>query len=69
MQDAEDLLDQKDVDKQVMQESRHGGRRARGGRTKARCCGTCGKPGHNARTCQDAVELSDSAASDVIVVN
>jgi hypothetical protein len=28
----------------------------------------CGKPGHNARTCQEAGELSDSAASDVIVV-
>jgi hypothetical protein len=69
VQDAEDLLDQKAVDEQVMQETRQGGGRARGGRTKIRCCGVCGKPGHNARTCQEAVESSDSAASDVIVVD
>ncbi len=36
--------------------------------TKVRCCGVCSKPGHNARTCQEAVEASDSAASDVIIV-
>ncbi len=42
---------------------------AGGGRTKVRCCGVCGKPGYNARTCQEAVEASDLAASDVIVVS
>ena len=69
MQDAEDLLDQKAVDEQVMQENCHGGSRAGGARTKARCCGVCGKPGHNARTCQEVVESSDSAVSNVIIVN
>jgi hypothetical protein len=69
VQDAEDLLDQKAVDEQVMQENRQGGGRAGGARTKARCCGVCGKPGHNARTCQEAVESSDSATSDVIIVD
>ena len=39
-----------------------------GGRTKVRCCSVCGKPGHNARTCQEVAEESDSAASDVIIV-
>ena len=41
---------------------------ARGGRTRVRWYGVCGKPGHNARTCQEAAEASDSAASDVIIV-
>ena len=37
--------------------------------TKVRCCSVCGKPGHNARTCQEAAEGSDSAVSDVIIVS
>jgi hypothetical protein len=69
VQDAEDLLDQKAVDEQVMQENRQGGSRGGGARTKVRCCGVCGKPGHNARTCQEVVESSDSSTSDVIIVD
>ena len=69
IQDAQDVLDQKAVDEQVMQENRQGGRRAGGARTKARCCGVCGKPGHNARTCKEAAESSDSSKSSVIVVD
>ncbi len=41
---------------------------ARGGRTKVRCYSVCGKPGHNARTCQEVAEASDSAVSNVIIV-
>ena len=41
---------------------------AGGGRTRVRCCGVCGKPGHNARTSQEVAEASDSAVSDVIIV-
>ena len=52
-----------------MQETRQGVGRTRGACTKARCCGICGKPGHNARTCQEDVELSDSSISDEIVVD
>jgi DDE superfamily endonuclease/Psq-like protein len=69
VQDAEDLLDQKAVDEQVMQENRRGSGCGLGARTKARCCGVCGKPGHNARTCQEVAESSDSAVSNVIIVN
>lgn len=68
IQDAEDLLDQKAVNDQVTQETQLGGGSVRGGRTKLRCYGLCGKPGHNSRTCKEAVELSDSTASDTIVV-
>ena len=59
VQDAKDLLDQKAVDKQVMQENRQGDRSAGRGYTKARCCGVCGKLGHNARICKDGAELSN----------
>ncbi len=69
IQEAEDLLDQKAVDEQVMQENRQGSRRVGGARTKARCCGVCGKPGHNARICREAIESSDSSISSVIIVD
>ena len=42
---------------------------AGGPRTKVRRCGVCGKPGYNARTCQKAVEPSESSVSDVIIVS
>ena len=37
-------------------------------RTRVRYCGVYGKPGHNARMCQEVAEGSDSAVSDVIIV-
>jgi hypothetical protein len=68
VQDAEDLIEPKAVNEQVKEENRQKGGRTRGGHMKARCCGTCGKPGHNMRTCQEGAESSDSADSNVIVV-
>jgi hypothetical protein len=69
VQDANGLLDQKAVGGEVVEETQQVGDGAGRVRTKIRCCGVCGKPGHNARTCQEAVEFSDSAASDVIIVS
>ena len=51
-----------------VQEMQPEGSSARGGRTKVRYCGVCGKPSYNARTCQEVAEASDSAVSDVIIV-
>jgi hypothetical protein len=68
VQDAHDLLDQKAVGGEGVPETQPDGSGAGGGRTKVRCCSVCGKPGHNARTCQEIAESSDSAVSDVIVV-
>jgi DDE superfamily endonuclease/helix-turn-helix, Psq domain len=68
LQDAMDLLGQSTMGGEGVQETQLDGSGAGGGRTKVRCCGVCGKPGHNARTCQEAAEASDSAASDVIIV-
>ena len=39
-----------------------------GGRMKVRCYSVCGKPSYNARTCQEVAEVSDLAASDIIIV-
>jgi hypothetical protein len=69
VQDAQDLLDQRAVGKGVVQETQPDGSGTGGARAKVRRCGTCGKPGHNARTCQEAVEVADTAISDVIVVS
>ena len=54
--------------REAVQETQAGGSGTGGGRTRVRCCGVCGKPGHNARTCQEAAEASDLAVSDVIIV-
>ena len=68
VQEAQDLLDQKAVGEQLAQETRQSGGGAGGSRTKIRCCGVCGKPGHNARTCKEAAESSDSSVSDSVIV-
>ena len=68
VQDTYDLLDQKAVVREVAQEKEQDGGSIGGARTKVQCCSVYGKPGHNARTCQEAIEASDSAVSDVIVV-
>jgi hypothetical protein len=68
VEDAKDLLDQKAIVGEVAQEMQPDGGGIGGARTKVRCCGVCGKPGYNARTCQEVAEASDSAVSDIIVV-
>ena len=54
VQDAKDLLDQKAVVREVVQEKKLDSGSAGGARTKVRCCSVCGKPGYTARTCQEA---------------
>jgi hypothetical protein len=68
VQDAKDLLDQKAVAGEVAQEIQLEVGGVGGTRAKVRCCGVCGKPGHNARTCQEVVEGSDSSVSDVTLI-
>jgi hypothetical protein len=69
LQDAMDLLGPGAVGGEGAQETQADGCGAGGVRTKVRCCGVCGKPGHNARTCQEVAKVSDSAASDVNIVD
>jgi hypothetical protein len=69
IQDAQDLLDQKDMDNQIKKEERQSVGRGRSARTKAPRCGNYGKPGHNVCTCQRAGEMSDVSTSDIIIVD
>ena len=69
VQDAQEVLGQGAVGGEGVQEMQPEGGGAGGVRTRVRCCGVCGKPGHNARTCQEVAEASDSAVSDVIIVS
>ena len=68
VQDAKDQLAEKAGVGEVTQEKEQDSSSVGGVRTKVRCYSVCGKPGHNARTCQEAGESSDSAASNVIIV-
>jgi hypothetical protein len=68
VQDSKDLVGQKAVGGEGEQEMQLDGGGTGGVRTRVRCCSVCGKPGHNARTCQEVAEASNSAISDIIIV-
>jgi hypothetical protein len=69
IQEAQDFLDQKAVEKQLQLETTQGGRSVSGTGKKTRYCRVCGKPGHNARTCKKALESINLSFSDVIIVS
>jgi hypothetical protein len=60
------LHDQNEVEDQIRQEERRARGRKPRDETKGRRCGVCGKPGHNARTCQIDVEASNEERSNEI---
>ena len=64
IQEGQDLIDQMDVSMQVLAEASRSGsqRRSRGPRVLH--CGTCGKTGHNARTCQEEIKASGNEYSN-----
>ena len=64
VRDAQDVIDQRDIDQQLEQERRTSGGRKKWGEPSQRRCGTCGKPGHNARTCQKDEEISNVYSSE-----
>ena len=64
VQDAQDLQGQREVEVQIKEETRAGSGRKPRVETRARRCGTCGEPGHNARTCQIVVETSEEDDSE-----
>jgi hypothetical protein len=68
VRDVQDLLDQNTVGGEGVQETQPDSGGAGGIRTKVQCCGMCGKPGHDIRTCQGVAESSGSAVSNVIIV-
>ena len=64
VEDALQLIEQKDVGKQQSSGRSSGGGASEAGPATLCRCGRCGKPGHNVRTCQVVEETSDEG-SDV----
>jgi len=56
-------IDQVHVDAQVAVESSRGGGQERSAQPRERHCGVCGKPGHNARTCQVVINVESNVMS------
>ncbi|TVY13429.1 hypothetical protein LARI1_G009571 [Lachnellula arida] len=64
IEDAQDLLSQKDAEEQAQRDLRMEGGRKKEGQPLIRRCGTCGETGHNARTCQDTIVVLGSSDSE-----
>ena len=64
IQEAEDLVAEREVGKQIQEETRCGSRRTEGAEQRARRCGICSNTGHNARTCQVVVVTSEDDESE-----
>ena len=57
VEDALDVLAQKDAEKEVQRNRRSKRGLQNEGKATARHCGTCGKTGHNAQTCQKDIDM------------
>jgi hypothetical protein len=64
VEDAQDLLLQKDVEEQAQRDLRTKEGRKKEGQLLIRRCSTCGETGHNARTCQDTIVVLGSSDSE-----
>lgn len=58
LDEGRDEIDQKDIDAQIVAELSRSGGQGRSVPPRERRCGTCGKAGHNSRTCQVVIEIS-----------
>ncbi|EMT73509.1 hypothetical protein FOC4_g10000544 [Fusarium odoratissimum] len=54
------------IDGQVEGELSRSGGQGGSARPRGRCCGGCGKTGHNARTCQIVVAISDEEYGNLV---
>ena len=64
VEEGRQAIDQMNADAQVVAESSQSGSQGRSARPGVRRCGVCGKPGHNARTCQVVIETSGEEYSE-----
>jgi hypothetical protein len=64
IEEASQVIDQMDVDIQVAAESSRSGGRRRSQGPRVLHCGKCGRAGHNARTCQEVIEVNREEYSD-----
>ncbi|KFZ18419.1 hypothetical protein V501_01228, partial [Pseudogymnoascus sp. VKM F-4519 (FW-2642)] len=63
-QEAEDLIAENEVDKQIKEETSRGSRRTEVAEPRTRRCGICSNTGHNARTCQVVVVAPEEDDSE-----
>jgi regulator of replication initiation timing len=63
VEEGRQAIDQMNVDGQAVEESLRSGSQGRSVQAKERHCGACGKMGHNARTCQIVVSVSEEEYS------
>ncbi|KAG6998152.1 hypothetical protein FocnCong_v013463 [Fusarium oxysporum f. sp. conglutinans] len=64
VEEGRQVINQMNADGQVEGESLRNGGHGRSAQTKERRCGGCGRTGHNARTCQIVVAISEEEQSD-----
>jgi len=64
VEDAHDELSQREVDEQIRRDKCSRGGRQNEGQSGIRHCGNCGKTGHNTRTCQEDVNMSNLSDSE-----
>jgi hypothetical protein len=64
VEDAQDVLSQKEAEEQARRDKHSEGGFQKEGQPSGRRCGTCGKSGHNARTCQEAIDTSSLLDSE-----
>jgi hypothetical protein len=62
--DAIDIITEKDMQEQLIEEIRVGGGRPRRTPAGPGHCNTCGKIGHNTRICQKDVEMDEELDSE-----
>ncbi|KFY88377.1 hypothetical protein V500_06376 [Pseudogymnoascus sp. VKM F-4518 (FW-2643)] len=63
-QEAEDLVAENEVDKQIKEETHRSSHRTEVAEPRTRRCGICSNTGHNARTCQVVVVASEEDDSE-----
>jgi hypothetical protein len=64
VREAREVIDHMNVDRRVEGASSTSGGQGGSARPRERRCGGCGKTGHNARTCQIVVAISEEEFSD-----
>ncbi len=64
VQNANTLLNVREMDMQLKKEMCTNGRSQGGGRTTVRCCSNCSEPGHNTRIYKKDEEISNVYSSE-----
>ena len=65
IEDAQDVLAQKEAEEQARRDKRSKGGRQKEGQPSRRRYSTCGKSSYNVRTCQEAIDTSSLLDSDL----